>query len=879
MDPRDYQKTDNCALLSYLDQKVDLHDNDDPEKRKLCELCFHAEPELVWVRDGHLIAMIEGQRTDLLEGDLLVINPFESHQFLLPQNLSHCELFSILPDMELLLNVPVRQWTNRLTLWKSGNKRYPHRLTADRYPALPQILQELRDNRTAENETLTLAALLRLFACIGAPDQPPLDWEQKKSDRFIQDTLDYLHSIPPTQITLDGVAARFNYNKNYFSTLFSKHFGTSFTDFCVKYKVETAQGLIQRGYSNLNDVCQQAGFNHYTYFFRIFKRIVGVSPSEYIRQKHITQDLRRSDEIHPNLTQIKREETAMNIQSRILSALVKVFENEDPPSEPESRTLTALRGDCVSFQVTYLANEKCEAYVSVTSPLAQFITLRTVEYVNAGMVGYPEQMEQDRNYLRKSGGKFPDYLRAVTDGKLSLRKNKYRTLWLEVKLPQDIAAGAYEIRISLTSPSGALLCEDVQNLTVLGAALPPQRLIHTEWFHADCLADYYQTEVFSEKHWRIIENFMRAAVDRGVNMIYTPIFTPPMDTAEEAERTTTQLVRIVKNGSSYRFDFSLLERWVRLAQACGYTYYEMSHFLGGNETGYHAVKIVAEEDGELHKIFDHNAKDPHNRLDGTDYPHFLQAFIPALRAELRQLGIEKYCYFHLHDEPRTAQYEVYKHAKETIGPLLEGVKVMDALCRVRYYNDGLVPCPVANIAWLPDFDAVEIPERWTYYCCSEGVGFTNRFLSMKLARTRAIGILLYKYRINGFLHWGYNFYNTCGSLRHINPYQITDAVNIGNESLAGFPAGDPFIVYPGSDGHPEDSIRWLAVETGLNDLRVLQALEQKTSRKHVLDLIEGDLAHPITTTEFPTSDYYYIHLRNRINRELAEMEKPGKGKR
>jgi len=38
--------------------------------------------------------------------------------------------------------------------------------------------------------------------------------------------------------------------------------------------------------------------------------------------------------------------------------------------------------------------------------------------------------------------------------------------------------------------------------------LPKQKTQHTEWFHADCLADYYRVDVWSEEHWRIVENFI-----------------------------------------------------------------------------------------------------------------------------------------------------------------------------------------------------------------------------------------------------------------------------------------------------------------------------------------------------------------------------------
>ena len=79
--------------------------------------------------------------------------------------------------------------------------------------------------------------------------------------------------------------------------------------------------------------------------------------------------------------------------------------------------------------------------------------------------------------------------------------------------------------------------------------------LHTEWFHSDCLADYYHVKPFSEEHWKILENFIRLYAARGINTILTPVFTPPLDTAVGGERTTVQLLDIRKDGDTYSFDF------------------------------------------------------------------------------------------------------------------------------------------------------------------------------------------------------------------------------------------------------------------------------------------------------------------------------------
>lgn len=84
---------------------------------------------------------------------------------------------------------------------------------------------------------------------------------------------------------------------------------------------------------------------------------------------------------------------------------------------------------------------------------------------------------------------------------------------------------------------------------------------------------------FSEEHWRRIEQYVQTAVKQGVNMLLTPLFTPPLDTEVGGERTTVQLVGVERDEQAYRFDFGLLERWISLGERCGVHYYEFSHLF------------------------------------------------------------------------------------------------------------------------------------------------------------------------------------------------------------------------------------------------------------------------------------------------------------
>lgn len=543
-------------------------------------------------------------------------------------------------------------------------------------------------------------------------------------------------------------------------------------------------------------------------------------------------------------------------QMKLLSSLEKVFPDKEPVFRPECGCLTVLKNDVVSFQVAFSGtNEFRETVtVNVSSPIANLIKVREVGLVPVSFPCYPVT---DDNYLRTSPGMYPDILKELDDNRVDIVPGQWRSLWIDVATDEDTVPGVYKIVIELLSESGERLCSVETSVTVINAVLPEQELIHTEWLHTDCLADYYNVEPLSERHWEIIENFIKTAVSRGINMILTPAFTPPLDTAVNGERTTVQLVDVYVQDGKYSFNFDKLKRWVDLCLKCGVKYIEFAHLF--TQWGAKAApKVMATVDGEYKRIFGWDTP-----AVGGEYTEFLHMYLSELTARLREWGIADRVYFHISDEPSLENLETYLAAKQSIADDLKGFKIIDALSNYQFYEQGVVENPVPSNDHIEPFLNNNVPNLWTYYCCVQYYKVSNRFMSMPSARNRILGVQLYKFDIKGFLHWGYNFYNSQYSKSHINPYEVTDGGN-------AFPSGDPFIVYPGKDGKPVESIRLMVLSNALTDLRAMKLLERLTNKNFVMELIEGELGSKITFSEYPKSDMYLINLRNRINKEIAK---------
>ena len=540
------------------------------------------------------------------------------------------------------------------------------------------------------------------------------------------------------------------------------------------------------------------------------------------------------------------------LELKLFSSLEKVFADEEP-AHVQTYKGSMLSNEVYSFQIAYRWNSAMlkDAGIRVVSELTDWITVRTVGLVPSEMPCYADH---DDNVLRVTPGLYPDSLMPITDEGIILLPEQWRSLWVTVDPKGACKPGNYPIRIIFDDPQGIELGTAEFNLELIGAALPQQTLIRTEWFHADCLSNFYGVDVFSEEHWEIIEKFVKTASDYGINMILTPVFTPPLDTMIGGERPTVQLTDVEKVGDRYEFGFDRLKRWIDMCLKAGIQYFEFSH-LFTQWGAKHAPKIMARENGELKRIFGWETD-----AASAEYSSFLDQFLKALVSFIKQNHLEKQSYFHVSDEPLLEHMEAYKNAADIINRNLKGFPVIDALSDYTYYEKGIVKNPIPSTDHIDKFLEHQVPDLWTYYCCGQYKKVSNRFFAMPSARNRIIGYQLYKYNIKGFLQWGYNFWYTRHSKSQVNPFYVSDAGY-------SFPSGDAYVVYPGKDG-PVVSLRLEVFRDALQDMRAFTLLESFIGRKAVIELVEEGLDTPVTFCDYPRDAQWLLSMRERVNRKI-----------
>lgn len=558
-----------------------------------------------------------------------------------------------------------------------------------------------------------------------------------------------------------------------------------------------------------------------------------------------------------------------NIEIVLIDSLQKIFMKDKPLTCPAIYSISGLKGETVSFQMAYRykgdynssqmivqATKNPNISVKAASDIEDWIRLRKVDYAPST---FPCYGHYDEDYITTEPGLFPDILSDM-ENRIQFIPNQWRSLWIDVEIPEDAPEGFYTVALQCLSAKGELLKEKKLELEVIPAVLPKQKLIHTEWFYSDCLADYYNVKVFSAAFWKIVENFVKTAVKRGVNMILTPVFTPALDTLIGLDRTTVQLIAIEKKEDKYSFDYTNLRKWVKLCKEAGIEYFEISHLFTQWGAKY-APKIIVKEDGVRKKMFGWNTP----VTDGK-YEEFLKVFLTSLVKELKNLHIDQCTFFHISDEPNEGNIDTYAAARKMTEKLLKGFPVIDALSTLEIYQKGYVDYPVPTNYQIHEFLEAGMKHPWVYYCSGESEKVSNRFFAMPSYRNRILGIQMYLYGIEGFLHWGYNFYNSQYSIKKLNPYSVTDAGDT-------FPSGDSFLVYPGENGEAVESIRLMVLYEALCDIRAFQLLEQLTDKEHVVQLIEKYATEPITFSDYPRNAGFILTVREQVNKEIKELMK------
>ena len=133
----------------------------------------------------------------------------------------------------------------------------------------------------------------------GIPAQLPSS-TRESAEASLRPAIYYIEKHFNERVSADEIARLCGLTRFRFSRLFHSVFGITFRDYLMSYRIGSACRLLRRPTVSVTDVAYAVGFNDASYFARMFKRCMGILPSEYASDRshtsaaHVLPSLRSS---------------------------------------------------------------------------------------------------------------------------------------------------------------------------------------------------------------------------------------------------------------------------------------------------------------------------------------------------------------------------------------------------------------------------------------------------------------------------------------------------------------------------------------------------------------------------------------------------------
>ncbi len=108
-----------------------------------------------------------------------------------------------------------------------------------------------------------------------------------ETQRLARKVMAYIHAHYAQEISREQMASHAGISARHLTRCFVQEVGLSPIDYLNRFRVAQARRLLDEGHTNITEVMGAVGFSDSSYFSRIFRRAVGMSPSAYRDRVHL----------------------------------------------------------------------------------------------------------------------------------------------------------------------------------------------------------------------------------------------------------------------------------------------------------------------------------------------------------------------------------------------------------------------------------------------------------------------------------------------------------------------------------------------------------------------------------------------------------------
>lgn len=475
-------------------------------------------------------------------------------------------------------------------------------------------------------------------------------------------------------------------------------------------------------------------------------------------------------------------------------------------------------------------------------------------------------------YAGDNGCLYGDCLRS--DSVVDVEADTPAAVFVRFEIPKDLAPGKYSGIFKVFSTrlfDDEVLVDRIKytiNVKDIVLPDPAENSLHLDlWQHNCNIARKAGVRNWSDRHFEVIEPYLKALAALGQRCVTAVVSEIPwsgqrcfQDKETPSNLFEYSMISVSRNpDKSYTYDYSVLDRYIKLCFGCGIdreieVFGLVNNWISVSD-GFSNFTDTPEAIRIRYRLPDGSFKYMKKSKDIEDY-------IKALYQHFQQMGwLEKVRV--VADEP--ADHNALRQSLTMLQRIAPGFKYKAAFGRKPFYDEFkdviddfcviITGLTQAAEDWKQIFRE-DKSHRFTYYVCCFPE-FPNTFLSSELLETRYLMILADYFGLTGFLRWNFTVW----------PAEPRQDIR-----YAKFPAGDTNFVYPGGDMQPLLTLRYMALRRGIEDYELL-AMLRRNRQEQVAEEVHRLILTNRLFSQFYDDDKTHFPFQEMSSAQYKDYEK------
>ena len=249
---------------------------------------WHEEIEITYVIAGSIKHQLNGKKVTINAGEAIFINSKQLH--LIESNDEDCVLYCLIfhPTILCSSNYIAKKYISPIVDNEKLDYFFLKESDASHKPILDAIkrIKQLEDD--GENELIMMTTLYDLWRNLHEvlPKAKTCEKLVNEDLRTVQKMMLKVHNQYADNINLEDICNAGNIGKTKGTKLFFEYINMTPVDYLINYRLEIAARLLRDSKLSVIDIALEAGFSDSSYFARVFKKRVGMSPLAYRKQEN-----------------------------------------------------------------------------------------------------------------------------------------------------------------------------------------------------------------------------------------------------------------------------------------------------------------------------------------------------------------------------------------------------------------------------------------------------------------------------------------------------------------------------------------------------------------------------------------------------------------